>query len=78
MTSPNNHDEVLDTLKAILGFMRWIGVPLVGALAVGIGIMVTDHYSQASLEQDRDYMKPKVTRLWLERHPEVTIDELKH
>ena len=76
MTTPNNHDEVLDTLKAILGFIRWLGVPLIGALAVGIGLIVTDHYGQQVLEKDRDEMKPRVTRLWLERHPEVTAHEL--
>ena len=76
MTTPSNHDEVLDTLKAILGFLRWIGVPLVGALGVGITIMVTDHYSQLVLEKDRDEMKPRVTRLWLERHPEVVTQEI--
>jgi hypothetical protein len=76
MTTENNHDEVLDTLKAILGFLRWIGVPLMGALAVGIGLIVTDHYGQQVLEKDRDEMKPRVTRLWLERHPEVTAHEL--
>jgi hypothetical protein len=76
MTTENNHDEVLDTLKAILGFIRWLGVPLIGALAVGIGLIVTDHYGQQVLEKDRDEMKPRVTRLWLERHPEVTAHEL--
>lgn len=76
MTTSSNHDEVLDTLKAILGFIRWIGVPLVGALAVGVGIMVTDHYAQQILEKDRDEMKPRVTRLWMERHPEVTVHEI--
>jgi len=76
MTTQNNHDEVLATLKAILGFIRWLGVPLIGALAVGIGLIVTDHYGQQVLEKDRDEMKPRVTRLWLERHPEVTIQEV--
>jgi hypothetical protein len=76
MTTQNNHDEVLDTLKAILGFIRWVGLPLIGCLAVGVGIMVTDHYGQQVLEKDRDEMKPRVTRLWLERHPEVTAHEL--
>jgi hypothetical protein len=76
MTSPNNHDEILGTLKAILGFMKWLGVPLFGTLAVGIAIMVTDHYGQQTLERDRDEMKPRVTRLWLERHPEVTAHEI--
>jgi len=71
MTQPDNHDDILDTLKAILGFMKWLGVPIAGALTVGIVIMVTDHYAQAGLEKDRDFMKPKVTRLWIERHPEL-------
>ena len=78
MTTPGNHDEVLDTLKAILGFMRWIGVPIVLALASGVVIMVADHYSQQTLEADRDYMKPRVTRLWMERHPEVTAEDIRH
>lgn len=78
MTTPSNHDEVLATLKAILGFLRWIGVPIVLALGSGVGLIVADHYAQVTLEADRDYMKPKVTRLWLERHPEVTIEEIKH
>jgi hypothetical protein len=77
MTTENNHDEILGTLRSILGIIRWIGLPLIGCLAVGLGIMVTDHYGQELLAADRDYMKPKVTRLWLERHPEVTIDEVK-
>jgi hypothetical protein len=76
MTTPTNHDDILDTLKAILAVIRWLGLPLIGCLAVGLGIMVTDHYSQATLERDRDEMKPRVTRLWLERHPEVTAHEL--
>jgi len=76
MTTENNHDEILGTLKAILGFIRWLGVPLIGALAVGIGLIVTDHYGQQVLEKDRDEMKPRVTRLWLERHPEVMAHEL--
>ena len=71
MTTQNNHDEVLDTLKAILGFLRWIGVPLVGALAIGIGIMVTDHYAQEAIQKAHDVMKPRVTRLWIEAHPEA-------
>jgi hypothetical protein len=71
MTTQNNHDEVLDTLKAILGFLRWIGVPLVGALAIGVGIMVTDHYAQEAIQKDHDVMKPRVTRLWIEAHPEA-------
>jgi hypothetical protein len=78
MTTPNNHDEILGTLKAILAVIRWLGLPVIGSLTVGIGIVITDHYSQGLLEADRDYMKPKVTRLWLERHPEVTIEDLKH
>jgi len=77
MTTPTNHDEILGTLRSILGIIRWIGLPLIGCLAVGLGIMVTDHYGQEILASDRDYMKPKVTRLWLERHPEVTIDEVR-
>jgi len=76
MTTENNHDEILGTLKAILGFIRWLGVPLIGALAVGIGLIVTDHYGQQVLEKDRDEMKPRVTRLWLERHPEVMSHEI--
>ena len=71
MTTENNHDEVLDTLKAILAFIRWIGVPLIGALAVGIGLIVTDHYAQETLQRDHDVMKPRVTRLWMEAHPEA-------
>ena len=77
MTTENNHDEILGTLRSILAVIRWIGLPLIGCLAVGLGIMVTDHYAQEVLSADRDYMKPKVTRLWLERHPEVTIDEVR-
>jgi hypothetical protein len=76
MTTPGNHDEVLDTLKAILGFLRWIGVPLVLALASGVALIVADHYAQVILEKDSDEMKPRVTRLWLERHPEVTVQEI--
>jgi hypothetical protein len=76
MTTSSNHDEVLDTLKAILAFMRWIGVPLVLALASGVALIVADHYAQVVLEKDRDEMKPRVTRLWLERHPEVTAQEI--
>lgn len=71
MTTENNHDEVLTTLKAILGFIRWVGLPLIGCLAVGLGIMVTDHYAQETLQRDHDVMKPRVTRLWMEAHPEV-------
>lgn len=71
MTTENNHDEVLDTLKAILAFIRWLGLPLIGCLAVGLGIMVTDHYAQETLQKDHDFMKPRVTRLWMEAHPEV-------
>jgi hypothetical protein len=78
MTTPSNHDEVLDTLKAILGFMRWIGVPLVLALGGGVVIMITDHYSQQGLEADRDYMKPRIARLWMERHPEITSEDIRH
>ena len=76
MTTSNNHDEVLDTLKAILAVIRWLGLPLIGCLSVGLGIMITDHFSQQVLEKDRDEMKPRVTRLWLERHPEVTAHEI--
>ena len=76
MTTEVNHDEILGTLRSILGIIRWLGLPLIGCLAVGLGIMVTDHYGQELLEKDRDEMKPRVTRLWLERHPEVTAHEL--
>jgi hypothetical protein len=74
MTSPNNHDDILDTLKSILGFIKWIGVPIVGVMSAGVAIMVTDHYSQQTLEKDRDFMKPKVTKLWLEKHPDANVE----
>ena len=76
MTTQSNHDEVLNTLKAILGLIKWIGIPFITGMAFLVLALVSDHYDQVQLDQDRDYMKPKVTRMWLKEHPELTIKEI--
>jgi hypothetical protein len=82
MTTEN--DEILTVLKAILGMIRWVGVPVLIGLASLVVIMVADHYEQVGLAKDRDdmklkqvelakdryYMKPRVQHLWKREHPE--------
>ena len=66
---------MLDLLRAILAMVRWIGIPALGGLGLLIMVLVADHFDEVQLKKDNGYMKPKVTRLWIERHPEATIEE---
>ena len=77
MTEQSKRDEILDTLKSILTFIRWIGIPAVTGIGFLIASLIADHYDQTQLDKDRDYMKPKVVRLWSKAYPNLTSDELK-
>ena len=71
MTTPSNHDDILDAIQGIFTLLKWISIPAVTGIALMVGSLVIDHFDQISLRQDSDYMRPKVTRLWIERHPEL-------
>lgn len=68
--SDTANDDILNVLKAILGLIRWVGIPVLVGTGGLIVVMVADHYQQIGLAEDRDYMKPRVVKLWQEKHPE--------
>ena len=80
MTTPETpeetKDEILATLKAIRSIISWIGIHAVTGFAVVIWAMVIDHFDQVDLRKDDNYMKPRVTRLWIQAHPEIQRDEM--
>ena len=73
MTTPENHDDILATLRAILRLLGWLGGP---ALLLLIGLMISDHYAAVDLKRNDKWMMPRVTRMWLEKHPEIQPDEV--
>lgn len=62
-------------MGAILAFFQWMGIPMLGGVAFFVGILIKDHFTTLRLVEDNRYMKPKVTRMWIKAHPNLTRDE---
>lgn len=75
MTTSDNHDDILGTLRSIVSLMKWGGVPLLGFVAFITVSIVADHFMIQRVKEDTNYMKPKVTRLWIESHPKEAASE---
>jgi hypothetical protein len=68
--SVEEKDEILSRISAAIGLIKWLGGGAVSAFIALIVLIVADHYDQANIRKDTDWMKPRVERMWYKTHPE--------
>jgi len=63
-------EEILNRISAAIGLIKWLGGGAASAFVALILLIVADHYEQATIKKDTDWMKPRVERMWYRTHPE--------
>ncbi len=76
--STEERDEILGYLKAVLSLLKWFGGGSFLALCALIALNISDHFDQAHIKKDVEWMRPKVERLWYRGEPlSISEDKLK-
>ena len=68
-------DEIIARIAAVADLVKWFGGGAISAFIALIILIIADHYEQASMKKDTDWMKPRVERLWYKAHPEEPLSE---
>lgn len=64
--SEQDEKEILQNIMAVASMLRWMGGSVLIVFFTLVVLVVADHYEQASLKREVDWVKPRVERLWYE------------
>jgi hypothetical protein len=76
--SDQDEQEILRNIMAVASMLRWMGGSVLIVFFTLVVLVVADHYEQANMKRDVEWMRPKVELIWYStKHssgePSVTV-----
>lgn len=64
--SHEEEQEILRNILAVASMLKWMGGSVLIVFFTLVVLVVADHYDQANLSRDVQWMRPRVERMWYE------------